>query len=49
MDSKTKRTIANKIRSVARYPWAAALIPVGLAVGVGGLIQHAIRSVFPRK
>ena len=27
-----------------RYPWAAALIPVGLVLGVGGLVQHTVRT-----
>ncbi len=49
MNKKTKRKIASKVRSVMRYPWAVALIPVGLAMGVGGLIQHAVRAILPRK
>lgn len=49
MNTKTKHKLANKVRSVMRYPWAATLIPVGLVLGVGGLIQHAVRSVLPKK
>ncbi len=49
MDTKTKRKISSKVRSVMRYPWAVTLIPLGLAMGVGGLIQHAIRTVLPKK
>ena len=36
-------------RAVLRYPWAAALIPLGLALGIGGLVQHAVRTVRPRR
>ncbi len=36
--------VASATRAVLRYPWAAALIPLGLAMGVGGLIQHAVRT-----
>ncbi len=32
-------------KTALRYPWAAALIPVGLALGAGGLVQHAVRTV----
>ena len=49
MDAETKRKLASKVRLVARYPWAAALIPTGLLMGVGGLIQHAWRTVRPRR
>lgn len=36
--------LARATRAALRYPWAAALIPLGLAMGVGGLMQHAIRT-----
>ena len=49
MNTKTKRELASKVRTILRYPWAAALIPVGLVLGVGGLVQHAVRAVLPRK
>ena len=49
MDVDTKRKLASKVRLVARYPWAAALIPFGLAMGVGGVIQHAYRTIRPRR
>lgn len=45
MSMPIKRKVASKVRAVLRYPWAAAMIPFGLAMGVGGLIQHAVRSV----
>ncbi len=45
ISEKAKKKIAHHIRGVMRYPWAAALIPVGLVLGVGGLIQHAVRVV----
>ncbi len=48
MNEQTKRKIESKIRSVARYPWAAAVVPFGLALGMGGLLQHAYRSVFKK-
>ena len=32
-------------RALLRYPWAATLIPLGLAFGVGGMVQHAVRTV----
>jgi hypothetical protein len=38
------RGVKRAARSLLRYPWAAALIPVGLALGVGGLVQHAVRT-----
>jgi len=47
MDAETKRKLASKVRFVARYPWAAMMIPSGLLMGVGGLIQHAYRSLKP--
>ena len=31
------------LRFVARYVIATLMIPVGVALGVGGLIQHALR------
>jgi hypothetical protein len=37
--------LASATRAALRYPWAAALIPLGLAMGIGGLMQHAVRSV----
>jgi len=43
--SSSSSTTARTARKVLRYPWAAALIPVGLALGVGGLLQHAVRTV----
>lgn len=43
--SSSKRKVVQSARKVLRYPWAAALIPVGLALGVGGLVQHAVRAV----
>ena len=46
---KANSKLASKVRTVLRYPWAAALIPVGLVLGVGGLIQHAVRTVLPKK
>ena len=49
MDEKTRRKLASKVRLMARYPWAAALIPAGLLMGVGGVIQHAWRTVHPRR
>ena len=49
MDAESKRKLASKVRFMARYPWAAALIPAGLAMGLGGLIQHAWRTVRPRR
>jgi hypothetical protein len=45
MNDDTRKKIASKVRLVLRYPWAAALIPFGLALGVGGWIQHAVRVV----
>jgi hypothetical protein len=32
------------LRFVGRYAIATALIPVGVALGVGGLVQFAIRQ-----
>jgi hypothetical protein len=32
------------MRFVGRYAIATALIPVGVALGVGGLIQFAVRQ-----
>jgi len=49
MNTKTKRELASKVRTVMRYPWAVALIPVGLVLGVGGLVQHAVRTILPKK
>lgn len=49
MDDNTKQKLASKVRLALRYPWAAALIPVGLALGVGGLVQHAYRTVLHRQ
>ena len=40
-----RQRLAKVARSALRYPWAATLIPLGLAMGVGGLIQHAVRSI----
>ncbi len=37
--------VKSAARTAFRYPWAAALIPLGLALGVGGLVQHAVRTV----
>lgn len=48
MNEQAKRKIASKIRGVARYPWAVAVVPIGLAIGMGGLIQHAYRTVFKK-
>jgi hypothetical protein len=45
MNNDTRKKIASKVRLVLRYPWAAALIPFGRALGVGGWIQHAVRVV----
>ena len=45
MNERTRQKLASTARTVLRYPWAAALIPVGIALGVGGLIQHAVRTV----
>lgn len=48
MNEETKRKIASNLRTVARYPWAVVTVPFGLAIGLGGLVQHAYRSVFKR-
>ena len=45
MNDDTRKKIASKLRLVMRYPWAATLIPVGIVLGVGGWIQHAVRVV----
>ncbi len=36
--------LTSLVRLVGRYVIATAMIPVGVALGVGGLIQHAIRQ-----
>jgi len=38
------RSGASFLRLVGRYAIATAMIPVGVALGVGGLIQFAIRQ-----
>ncbi|MCL4818588.1 MAG: hypothetical protein KJ067_05585 [Vicinamibacteria bacterium] len=37
-------TRKSALRFAARYVIAALMIPVGVALGVGGLIQHALRQ-----
>ena len=39
----------SKVRFVGRYALAAALIPVGVAIGVGGLAQNWSRRVRGRE
>ncbi len=42
---ENRQRLVSAARATLRLPWAATLIPVGLAMGVGGLIQHAVRTV----
>ena len=49
MSDERKRRLARAARAALRYPWAATLIPVGLLLGVGGLVQHTVRTIRPRR
>jgi hypothetical protein len=44
-NSQPRERVKGAAKTALRYPWAAALIPVGLALGAGGLLQHAVRTV----
>ena len=44
MQRDFKQTVAHHVRGAMRYPWAATLIPVGFILGVGGLVQHAVKT-----
>lgn len=45
MHDQAQKRIAHHLRFVGRHVWAAALIPLGLGLGVGGWVQHALRVV----
>ena len=49
MRAQARDRLASAARTVLRYPWAAALIPVGVLMGLGGLVQHAVRTVLRRR
>jgi len=42
---KTKDSLRSGIRFIARYALAAALIPLGVALGIGGAGNYALKKL----